>query len=77
MFCEACRLRSVFRVTASRFRENVTYQVVPVELWPRINNWGQMGRDALHARLRGRDLDYDTSNWSTKVQGLDLKTYGK
>jgi hypothetical protein len=33
-------------------------------LWPRIDNWGQMGRDALHTRLRGRDLDYDTSNWS-------------
>jgi hypothetical protein len=50
MFCEACRLRSVFRVTASRFRENVTYQVVPVELWPRINNWGQMGEmHCMHA----------------------------
>lgn len=75
MISEASRLRSVFNEVVLRIVQNWSAQVLCKELTDNVNNWAQMGRQIMRARLNGK-MDFMSlpeESFVAKFKGDDRK----
>ncbi|TVU37505.1 hypothetical protein EJB05_10821 [Eragrostis curvula] len=76
MFCEAVRLRSVWKLVTKRLVEETSPCEIPDDMWELVRDWDTLGTPVLQARVQGT-LNHNSALPSTIVDyHPKLKTYG-